>query len=74
MRHFLILPLFLSLLIGGCAGFQGKPRMVVMKNPKTLDFKNCEVNFWGTEHHFDENDACVKRLKKQGYVVWGTAR
>ncbi len=74
MRKYILLLLILlsPLLLSSCAGFQGKPRMVVMKNPKTLDFKNCEVSFWGMDHHFKENDECVKRLKKQGYVVWGT--
>lgn len=70
LRLLLIVMGFLWLL-AGCASFSDKPGTVIMQNPETMEFFNCEVDRWGTAQSYDRNEKCVEDYKKKGYVVWG---
>jgi hypothetical protein len=60
-----------SLLCGGCASTQGKPRLVVLQNPETAEFVDCKVSDgWDDSAAFAKNDECVAESKKKGFVVW----
>ncbi len=59
------------LLLGGCASFSGKPETVILRNPRTMEFVNCEVSKWETESSYKANEQCVKDYEAKGFVVWG---
>ena len=63
----LTLPLLVS-----CASMKGEPRVYIMQNPQTMEFRNCDVGAIGFDKHFKELGECVEKLKAEGYVVWGT--
>lgn len=63
----LLLPLVTS-----CASLRGEPRVYIMQNPETMEFKNCEVGAVGFDSHYKNNEACVKTLQEQGWIIWGT--
>ena len=68
-----ILPLLLiPLMLSGCMSMSGKPRVVILQNPQTMEFKNCEVSKLGFEKHYRDNDKCVEEYMNQGYVIWGS--
>lgn len=72
MSRLVVLQFFVSLfLIGGCAGFSGKPTSVILQDPATMEFVNCDVDEWGTAASYQRNEECVEAYKKKGYVVWG---
>lgn len=54
-----------------CASMSGEPRVYIMQNPETMEFKNCEVGVIGLDKHFKDNEDCVAKLKEEGWVVWG---
>lgn len=57
--------------LSGCASHSGKPSVVIMQHPETIDYVNCKVDEWATAASYAENEKCVEELKKQGYIVWG---
>lgn len=61
----------LCILSVGCASFSDRPTTVIMKNPQTMEFVNCNVDKWGTTESYEQNDKCVKDYEAKGYVVWG---
>jgi len=61
----------LIVLLGGCASFSGKPETVILQNPQTMEFVNCEVSKWETEGSYKDNEQCVKDYEAKGFVVWG---
>jgi hypothetical protein len=62
------LPLLL-LLLSGCAS--GKPRLVILQHPETMEFQNCEADKMGLNSSFASNEECVQKYQKMGYVIWG---
>lgn len=65
----LIFPLIA--ILGGCASTGEKPSTVILKNPSTMEFVNCDVDRWGTSASYERNDKCVKEYQEQGYIIWG---
>jgi len=61
----------LTLLVGGCAALGDKPKNVILQNPETMEFVNCEVDKWGTVASYEINERCVKDYQSKGYVIWG---
>lgn len=61
----------LFLLLSGCASMQGKPQLVILQHPETMEFQNCEVDKLGLHSSFASNEECVKKYQKMGYVIWG---
>ena len=59
------------LLIGGCASFSDKSKNVILQNPETMEFVNCEVDKWGTKASYEANEQCVKEYQDKGYIIWG---
>ncbi|MBW2682753.1 MAG: hypothetical protein JRC69_04230 [Deltaproteobacteria bacterium] len=59
------------LLIGGCASFSDKPKNVILQNPETMEFVNCEVDWRGMKDSYEANEQCVKDYQAKGYVIWG---
>jgi predicted ATPase len=51
---------------------EGNRRVVILQHPDTMDFQNCEVDKWGLDKHFQNNEECVKNYQKLGYIVWGS--
>lgn len=72
MTKKLLLISVLLALLASCAATQGKPRVVIMQNPESMDFQNCKVEEWWNDQAFKDNEECVKGYLKQGYIVWGT--
>jgi len=73
MRLLILFWLLLNLtLFSGCAALTSKPATVILKNPETLEFVECNVDQWNLPGSYKANDECVEGYKKQGYVVWGT--
>lgn len=68
----IFLPLWVVLLLCcGCASMQGKPRVVILQNPETMEFIDCKMSDeWATSASYAKNDECVTELKKKGFVVW----
>lgn len=67
-----LLPVVLLLpLLASCASITGKPRVVIMQHPETIDFQNCDVGKYGFDKDFRDQQTCVDELKKQGYIIWG---
>lgn len=66
-----LLPVLLVLLLASCAAMRGKPRVVIMQHPETMDFKNCDVGKYGFDSDFKDQQICVDELKTLGYMVWG---
>ena len=64
--------LLLVSLLCSCASMKGEPRVYIMQNPETMEFKNCEVGIIGFDKHFKDNEECVKKMQAEGWVVWGT--
>ncbi|WP_163335686.1 hypothetical protein [Desulfopila sp. IMCC35008] len=58
-------------LLSSCASLKGEPRVYIMQNPETMEFKNCDVGVIGLDKHFKDNEECVEKLKKEGWIVWG---
>lgn len=58
--------------LASCASISGEPRVYIMQNPATMEFKNCEVGAIGFDKHFKDLEECVEKLKAEGWVVWGT--
>ncbi len=58
-------------LLSSCASIMGKPRVYIMQNPETMEFKNCDVGTIGLDKHFKDNEECMENLKKEGWIVWG---
>jgi hypothetical protein len=58
-------------LLSSCASLKGEPRVYIMQNPETMEFKNCDVGLIGLDKHFKDNENCVEELKKEGWIVWG---
>lgn len=56
--------------LGGCASYSGKPHTVIMQDPETMHFVNCNVDKWATAGSYAENEKCVEGLKEQGFIVW----
>ncbi len=71
MKHTVTSIFAFVLLIGGCASIVGKPRNVILQNPETMEFVNCEVSQWGTIISYEANEQCVKDYQAKGYVIWG---
>jgi hypothetical protein len=69
MRKITVVCIMMSL--GGCASFSGKPETVILQNPQTMEFVNCDVSKWETEESYRANDQCVKDYEARGFVVWG---
>lgn len=61
----------LTLFVSGCAGLSNKPSSVILQNPETMEFVNCDVDGWGTAASYRRNQACVEGYRKEGYIVWG---
>ncbi len=55
-----------------CSLFNKVPDKVVLKHPTTHEFVNCNVDQWKSKKSYEENDECVKKYQKQGYVIWAT--
>lgn len=71
MRKYMKLLCVLLLLCSGCASYSGK-KMVILQDPKTMDFVECEViDQFVTPASYTKNEECVEGYKKQGFVVWG---
>lgn len=69
-RH--LLHVFLLIVIlSGCTSFGDKPSRVILQDPATMEFVNCDVDEWGTAASYERNDKCVKDYQKQGYLIWG---
>lgn len=72
MRKLVLIVSFVALgMSGGCAALTDKPSSVIMQNPETMEFVNCDVDEWGTSKSYARNEQCVEDYKKQGYIVWG---
>lgn len=71
MKCFILIIFSFALLIGGCASFSGKSKNVILQNPKTMEFVNCEVDRWGTAVSYESNEQCVREYQAKGYRVWG---
>jgi len=56
---------------GGCASLGDKSKKVILQNPETMEFVNCEVDKWGTRRSYATNEQCVKEYQAKGYVIWG---
>lgn len=70
-KHFNLLCVLL-LLCSACASYSGKSKMVILQDPKTMDFVECEVSDqFVTPASYTKNEECVEGYKKQGFVVWG---
>ena len=67
-----LIPLFLPLLLSACLADKGRPKVVILKNPATLEFQSCTVADWGSRQGYDDNDRCVERWQEEGYVIWGS--
>ena len=61
----------LLVLMGGCGSLSENSRSVILQNPETLEFVNCNVDKWGTFASYARNEKCVEDYENQGYVVWG---
>ncbi len=71
LKKFLFISLLLPLL-ASCMSMAGNHRVVILQHPETMDFQNCEVDKWGLDKHFKNNEECVKNYQKLGYIVWGS--
>lgn len=71
IRKLLIIALPM-LLLSSCLADKSSPKVVVLKNPATLDFQNCEVQDWGSKEAYAANKKCVEQWQQQGYVIWGS--
>ena len=70
-RKLLLLPLLLAL--SSCmAAKEKQPKVVILQNPKTMEFQNCKVADWGSEQGFLDNEKCVQRYQQEGYIIWGS--
>ncbi len=58
------------LMLVSCAGNK-KPDRVILKHPVTQEFVNCNVNRWQSEKSYKENEECVRKYQKEGYIIWG---
>ncbi len=61
-----------TVLLCSCIANKGKPKVYVMQNPKTMEFKNCEAGRIGLQKDYAKSEECVKELQKQGWIIWGT--
>jgi hypothetical protein len=72
MLRYFSLFCFLLLLSGGCSSYSEKSKMVILQDPKTMDFVECEVSgAFITPASYTKNEECVEEYKRQGFVVWG---
>lgn len=60
--------------VGGCAGKDTPPKRVVMQNPETAEFVNCDRKDIGPEKTYKTSEDCIEHFKKEGYIVWGKLR
>jgi hypothetical protein len=70
-RYLIVSGLCFFLLAGGCASLGDKSKKVILQNPETMEFVNCEVDRWGTRRSYATNEECVKEYQAKGYVIWG---
>jgi hypothetical protein len=71
LKKYIVICGGLFLLIGGCASFADKSKNVILQDPVTMEFVNCEVDKWGTKKSYEANELCVKEYQAKGYVIWG---
>lgn len=60
------------LVASGCGSYSGKAKIVILQDPATMDFVDCEItDQLVTPQSYTKNDECVAAYKKKGYIVWG---
>lgn len=69
-----VLCILVLLVVGGCAGKDKPPTRVVMQNPETAEFVNCDRKDIGPEKTYKNSEECIKHYEKEGYIVWGKLR
>ena len=68
----ILLLLLIATSFSGCMSMSGKPKVVIMQHPETMEFYNCEVAKPMIDKNYLANELCVEEYKKKGYIVWGT--
>ena len=72
MKNIFGLACLVLVFAGGCASLYDKPKIVILQDPATMEFVDCEVtDQLVTSQSYSKNDECVESYKKKGYIVWG---
>ena len=60
-----------SVLLCSCIASKDTTELVIMQHPETMDFQDCRLADWGSDKAIRENEECVQRYQRQGYIIWG---